>query len=203
MATSGDSPMMFYQTCGNSFYFQDTTCASSSGSSETELCSDEFKKHGSPKSHWIQSTDQKFLVLKTRETFKFEDRTNYERGQPDCKFKIQIYQDSVPNDGQSVMLYIYDDNQKMMISCQDNKEVIPEEMDPCSLEKINGTGHKALFRWKRISTDKYKFESTVHAGYFLAFEPVEEAPCLYKLILRRPLDEVDEPLMLGVTECKP
>ncbi|XP_043975439.1 interleukin-18-like isoform X2 [Gambusia affinis] len=200
MATREDSHLKFSQTFNNCFYFEDI----SSASCETELHSDAFRRCEPAMSRWIQSKDQKFLVLKTSGKFEFEDRTVHDRGQPDCTFEIQIYQDSLLNNYQSVMLYVCADDKKMMISCKDNKEVCPEPMDPEVPKMIKAAGHKALFRWKRISTDKYKFESTMYPGYFLAFEREEDTPCLHKLILRHgSMDEVDECSIFCVNKCSP
>ncbi|XP_012734183.3 interleukin-18 [Fundulus heteroclitus] len=198
MATSEDAPLEFSNTCEDSFYFLDTECASCTA----PLVEDSFRKSNqSPKTYWIQSMDQKFLVLKTSGEFEFENRTVDDQEQSDCKFGLQIYQNSISDRGQPVMLYVCIDGQKMMVSCKNNKEVFPEPMDPKSLENINGTGHKALFQWKKISTDKYKFESTMYTGHFLAFEP-SDMPCLHKLILRQASkDEVDEPTVIGVKHC--
>uniref|UniRef100_A0A3Q2TWJ3 Interleukin-18 n=2 Tax=Fundulus heteroclitus TaxID=8078 RepID=A0A3Q2TWJ3_FUNHE len=198
MATSEDAPLEFSNTCEDSFYFLDTECASCTA----PLVEDSFRKSNqSPKTVWIQSMDQKFLVLKTSGEFEFENRTVDDQEQSDCKFGLQIYQDSIRDRGQPVMLYVCIDGQKMMVSCKNDKEVFPEPMDPKSLENINGTGHKALFQWKKISTDKYKFESTMYTGHFLAFEP-SDMPCLHKLILRQASkDEVDEPTVIGVKNC--
>uniref|UniRef100_A0A087YDX3 Interleukin-18 n=2 Tax=Poecilia formosa TaxID=48698 RepID=A0A087YDX3_POEFO len=200
MATCEDSHLKFIQTINNSFYFEET----SSAPCETELCSDAFRRREPPISMWIQSKDQKFLVLKTSGKFEFEDRTVHDRGQPDCQFEIQIYQDSLSNKYQSVMLYVCADGEKMMISCKDYKEVCPEPMDPKVLKMIKAAEHKALFRWKCISTGKYKFESTMYPGFFLAFEHVEDMPCLHKLILRHgSMDEVDESGIFYVNKCSP
>ncbi|XP_005807255.1 interleukin-18 isoform X2 [Xiphophorus maculatus] len=189
MATCEDSHLKFIETTNNSFYFEET----SSTSCETELHSDAFRRCEPPISTWIQSKDQKFLVLKTSGKFEFEDRTVHDRGQPDCTFGIQIYQDSLLNNYQSVMLYVCADDEKMMISCKDNKEVCPEPMDPEVPKMIKAAAHKALFRWNCISTGKYKFESTMYPGYFLGFEREEDMPCMHKLILRQgSMDEVDE-----------
>ncbi|KAM4589338.1 uncharacterized protein V3H82_003469 [Fundulus diaphanus] len=206
MATSEDAPLEFAATCEDSFYFLDTECASCTA----PLVEDSFRKSNqSPKTVWIQSMDQKFLVLKTSEKFEFENRTVDDQEQSDCKFGIQIYQDSRTDRGQPVMLYACTNGQKMMVSCKNNKEVFPEPMVSMhrvvhdnSLERINETGHKALFQWNCISTGKYKFESTMYSGHFLAFEPSEDKPCLHKLILRQaPKDEVDEPTVIGVKSC--
>ncbi|XP_054881286.1 interleukin-18-like isoform X2 [Poeciliopsis prolifica] len=198
MATCEDSHLKFIQTLNNSFYFKGT----SSASCETELHSDNFRRCEPPISRWIQSKDQKFLVLRTSGKFEFEDRTVHDRGQPDCKFEIQIYQDSGTNKNQAVMLYVCADDEKIMLSCKNNKEVCPEPMD-CEV-RIEAAEHKALFRWKRISTGKYMFESTKYPGYFLAFEHVEDMPCLHKLILRQEsMDEVDESRILCVNKCSP
>ncbi|XP_008423484.1 interleukin-18 isoform X2 [Poecilia reticulata] len=200
MATCEDSHLKFIQTFNNSFYFKET----SSAPRETELCSDAFRRCEPPISRWIQSNDQKFLVLKTSGKFEFEDRTVHDQGQPDCKFEIQIYQDSSLNKYQSVMLYVCADGEKMMISCKNNKEVCPEPMDPKVLKMIKAEKHKALFWWKCISTGKYKFESTMYPDYFLAFEREEDTPCLHKLILRHgSMDEVDESRIFCVNKCSP
>ncbi|XP_032446533.1 interleukin-18 isoform X2 [Xiphophorus hellerii] len=198
MATCEDSHLKFIETTDNSFYFEET----SSTSCETELHSDAFRRCEPPISRWIQSKDQKFLVLKTSGKFEFEDRTVHDRGQPDCTFEIQIYQDSLLNNYQSVMLYVCADDEKMMISCKDNKEVCPEPMDPEVPKMIKAAAHKALFRWNCISTGKYKFESTMYPGYFLGFEREEDMPCMHKLILRQgSMDEVDERSIFCVNKC--
>ncbi|KAK5610920.1 hypothetical protein CRENBAI_024530 [Crenichthys baileyi] len=203
MATCEDSPLMFAETCNDTFYFLDTEYVSRSASPKTDLCPDAFRKGKQrPNSYWIQSMDQKFLVLRTSGNFEFEDRTTHDRGLSDCKFDIQIYQDSTEHT-QPVMLYACINGQKMMVSCKNNKEVSPEPMNTSGLDIINETRHKALFRWKNISTGKYKFESTMYTGYFLAFEPLEDKPCLHKLILRpEPKDEVDESMVISVSNCK-
>lgn len=204
MATYKDSPLTFIQTVKDSFYFKETECVSSSGRPETGICSDAFmkSKEKPAKLCWIQSDDHKFLVLKS-EDFKFEDRTVLDQEKPDCKFCIQIYKDSQTTRClQPVMLYICHDDQKLMVSCRNNKEVHAEPMDPKSVERIPDTKHKALFRWKEISTNKYKFESTVHEDHFLAVDPIQELPGHYRLILRPgSKDEVDESAKMHVLYC--
>ncbi|MED6294766.1 hypothetical protein CHARACLAT_024511 [Characodon lateralis] len=81
MATCEDSPLLFAETCDGNFYFLDTGYISCSASPNTDLCPDAFRKSNQmPNSYWIQSMDQKFLVLRTSGTFEFEDRTTHDRG---------------------------------------------------------------------------------------------------------------------------
>ncbi|MEQ2281249.1 hypothetical protein AMECASPLE_028401 [Ameca splendens] len=81
MATCEDSPLTFAETCDETFYFLDTGYISCSNSPKTDLCADAFRKSNqTPHSFWIQSMDQKCLVLRTSGTFEFEDRTTHDRG---------------------------------------------------------------------------------------------------------------------------
>ncbi|XP_017291519.1 interleukin-18 isoform X2 [Kryptolebias marmoratus] len=200
MAASDNLPITFFDICENSFYF---------GVSEAGLQEDDFRCSSQPpKQCWIQSMDRKFLVLKTSGDFKFQDRNLEERQQSDCSFKIQIYQDSSKKDGaQPVMLYTNKSpNGLMVVYCKSSSEIVPENMDLNNFappKTIDGTKHEALFYWRKVSCDKYTFESTMYKGHFLAFEPNRDNSCLHKLILcQKALDEVDETCNIVVTSQK-
>ncbi|XP_037552892.1 interleukin-18-like [Nematolebias whitei] len=199
MAASDNIPIEFFNVCGNSFYFEIINAFLT----KTDLQTDAFRSSSNgSKQCWIQSMDRKYLVLKTSEDFDFQDRNSEERQQSDCTFKIQIYQDTSKNETQPVMLYTKkSENQAMVVCCQNTREVIPKTMDVHIFipeRKINDTGHKALFYWKKISSNMYTFESTVYKGHFLAFEPIEDPSCLMKLTLRSS-DEVDDSTKIFVT----
>ncbi|XP_015258400.1 PREDICTED: interleukin-18-like [Cyprinodon variegatus] len=196
MATCKEVPLAFFQTLNNSIYFRDSECDSG-----CEIQEDSFRNAGkNPKSCWIQSLDQKFLVFKAPGNLEFESRTLIEQKEPDSTFSIQIYNDTNISGRQPVMLNVANDGKKLTVTCQENKEVSAEEMDPNGLNMINGAGHKAIFRWQQSNPGKYMFESTLFPGFFLALE--EADACLHKLVLRRVArDEVDESAMFMLTTC--
>uniref|UniRef100_H2M2N2 Interleukin-18 n=1 Tax=Oryzias latipes TaxID=8090 RepID=H2M2N2_ORYLA len=117
---------------------------------------------------WIQSKEQKFLILHNTGTLDVQD-LNAEQRNHLCSYVLKW--------------------KTCLIYCQDLPNNICE------------TKHKALFYRTKVSTNLYMFESSVYTSRFLAFEPLDNNPCIHKLVLRnKSEDEVDEPCQVIVSQ---
>ncbi|XP_041849895.1 interleukin-18-like [Melanotaenia boesemani] len=187
-------PIRFQDICQDSFYFTETE-------TDADLQEDDFCKCGrEAKTFMIESNERKFLILTTDGTLEAQDLDQVERGRSGCKFNIQEYLDSSsqPKMGKPVMLYASKDGQKMVVCCRENGDVYPKPMDLPT--NISGEEHEAMFYQERISCGRCRFESTMYKNHFLAFEPDQNIPGLYKLLLHyKGETEVDESCNLTLT----
>uniref|UniRef100_A0A1A7Z6X9 Interleukin-18 n=2 Tax=Iconisemion striatum TaxID=60296 RepID=A0A1A7Z6X9_9TELE len=196
MASKDSSSITFADVLGNSFYFIEDKV--------TGFDEDSFKMNGQPPmSCWIQSYDRKFLVVKSTECI-FEDRNLGERKQSDSKFKIQAYRNTeLQQQTKAVMLYSVGQDEKVqVVCCRTDSEVCSEIMNLADLNYIEDSGHKAMFFMKNLKNDTYMFESTLHKGRFLSFEPTRDS-CLHKLILHpHEVDDTDHTINMIVSKEK-
>uniref|UniRef100_A0A671URY5 Interleukin-18 n=1 Tax=Sparus aurata TaxID=8175 RepID=A0A671URY5_SPAAU len=123
MATNCCSPVKFYCLNEKTFYFVDAE-------TDGDLVDDSFAKSVYQACGLlIRGNNNKFLVLSDENEFKAQTLTGT---QPECKFNIQFYNDSTLDgrNGRPVMLYANKANgKKMMVSCNDRHEIVPEEME--------------------------------------------------------------------------
>ncbi|KAF7219300.1 putative LOC107380752-like protein [Nothobranchius furzeri] len=195
MASKDSSAITFAAVFDNSFYFN---------GKNTGYDEDSFKINGQPPMPcWIQSYDRKFLVVKNTECI-FEDRNLGERKQHDSSFRIQVYRNTeLQQQTKAVMLYSVDQDEKVMVvCCRTDTEVCPEAMNLADLQNIKDSGHKAMFFMTNLKNDTYMFESTLHKGKFLSFEPSQDS-CLHKLILHPyEVDDTDHTINMIVSKEK-
>ncbi|XP_047450344.1 interleukin-18-like isoform X2 [Mugil cephalus] len=193
MATNNCSPVTFFDTCKDSFYFEETKTAC--------VLVDAFKKSPRCLPYQFQSKDNKFMVLNRDRKFDLNNLTKEQLHQPESRFLIQTFQDSdlTPRRGRPVMVYTIENDKKMVACCYDENQVRAEPMVP---NNIDETVHKAIFYMTEVEGlgNAFMFESTLFKARFLGFEPVKG---LLKLVLHDKLDEVDEGCQFFLTKCKP
>ncbi|KAF6720895.1 hypothetical protein FQA47_010990 [Oryzias melastigma] len=187
------SVLNFVGTCEDSFLFEEAP----SGMEE-----DAFRISNCNLSNcWIQSKEQKFLILRDSGSLDVQDLNLEERQQSECRFNIQYYLNTNRETTRKrpVILYALKNDQKVAVCCHDEQKICSQAMDlPKNIDEAN---HKALFYRTKVSTNLYMFESSVYRSCFLAFEPLEKGSCFYKLVLRHKLeDEPDEPCQVIVSQ---
>uniref|UniRef100_A0A3Q3KUJ1 Interleukin-18 n=1 Tax=Mastacembelus armatus TaxID=205130 RepID=A0A3Q3KUJ1_9TELE len=196
MATIEFSPVRFYGACSDAFYFD-------SKMDQADLDSDTFRISIQCFKYLIRNRDNKFLLLHNKRQFQVQDLTTQQQCHADCKFNIQIYQNSALENrkGRAVMLYANKDGQKMVACCSEKHEIYPLAMD--LPDTIDETAHKSLFYLIKLSaSDQYMFESSMYPSKFLGFEPVEGNPSLNRLVLQEcRYDEVDEHCQVILSPC--
>ncbi|XP_070399494.1 uncharacterized protein [Nothobranchius furzeri] len=122
----------------------------------------------------------------------------------DSSFRIQVYRNTeLQQQTKAVMLYSVDQDEKVMVvCCRTDTEVCPEAMNLADLQNIKDSGHKAMFFMTNLKNDTYMFESTLHKGKFLSFEPSQDS-CLHKLILHPyEVDDTDHTINMIVSKEK-
>uniref|UniRef100_A0A8C3A3Y8 Interleukin 18 n=1 Tax=Cyclopterus lumpus TaxID=8103 RepID=A0A8C3A3Y8_CYCLU len=162
----------------------------------THVVDDSFNisKHSLP-SCWVQSKDNKFLLLNSEHQFQVQNLTSQQLNQPECKFKIQIYFDFERGGEEkrnAAMLYVKSEGKNVVACCSQEHAVHAEDMVlPIHIEE---THHKALFYMTELTpSHTYEFESSAYPSRFLGFEPDGCDPSLVKLVLHeKAKDEVDE-----------
>lgn len=184
MANNGFSPVKFLSTTETAFYFE---------VAGKDVEEDAFDAAAQPiRQHLIRSNDNKFLILNAEEQFQAQNLTTAQQCQPDCKFNIKFYNNSLgKSKGRAVMLYVNKDGKKMVACCNEKHEIYPEEMQDLP-KQIGESAHKAVF-YRKPTLSKYLLESSVYPTEFLGFEPDGDDHTLSKLVLRhigeREMDE--------------
>uniref|UniRef100_A0AAQ6IAS2 Interleukin-18 n=1 Tax=Anabas testudineus TaxID=64144 RepID=A0AAQ6IAS2_ANATE len=185
MATCGSFNAEFRSICNNAFYFDDT-------GESIDVDEDSFRMSRQCSQHLIQSKDNKFLLFNEKGQFRACDRSISQ--QSECKFTVQMYQDSAleQKKGRAVILYIRKKDNTILVCCNEKNEICPVKME--LPQEINESQHKAVFYLTKLSASNVcTFESSLCRGQFLGFEHDEDNPSLKKLALcpRYP-DEVDD-----------
>ncbi|XP_051814202.1 interleukin-18-like [Acanthochromis polyacanthus] len=146
---------------------------------------DAFRQSGTWKCK-LRSRDSKYLTLNGNGHFQFENFTGEQ-------FTIYTYQSTALDEGThrgAVMLYVSKGQQKMVACCRNDSEVYAKAMEPPT--DLNETSDEALFYMERLSAhDTYQFQSTLHPGCFLGFQPDDKNASRHKLVLIRGKDNVD------------
>lgn len=175
MADTDFSPVKFISTTETAFYFE---------VAGKDLEEDAFDAAAQPIHQFlIRSNDNKFLILNAEEQFQAQNLTTAQQCQPDCKFNIKVYNNSLGiNARRAVMLYVNKDGKKMVACCNEKHDIYPEEMQDLP-KRIEESAHKAVF-YRRGTLSKYLLESSVYPTEFLGFEPDEDDHTLSKLVLR-------------------
>ncbi|XP_076591659.1 uncharacterized protein LOC143323610 isoform X2 [Chaetodon auriga] len=173
MANNDSSPVKFFSTTETAFYFE---------VAGTDIDEDAFDAAAQPiRQHLIHSNDNKLLIL-NEDQFQAQNLTTAQQRQPDCKFNIKIYNNSLGNrQRRAVMLYVNKDGKKMVVCCNEKHEIYPEEMD--LPKRIEESAHKAVF-YQKSTVSKCLLESSVYPTEFLGFEPDGNDHTLSKLVLR-------------------
>ncbi|KAM3616235.1 uncharacterized protein V6R79_014748 [Siganus canaliculatus] len=97
------------------------------------------------------------------------------------KFNIMFYMDDKQmQKGRPVILYAIKDGKKMLVCCNDNREIHPVAKDPP--EEIPGDVDKAVFYMTDVTTSTFMFESSFFRSNYLAFEH-DESNSEKKLVL--------------------
>ncbi|XP_033486836.1 uncharacterized protein LOC117259560 [Epinephelus lanceolatus] len=178
MATSDCSPVIFRKTFDNAFYFQVVTKA------DIGLESDAFQASELPSEKcWVQSKDNKTLLLLNKEHFEAQNLDSGELGQPDCHFKIKTF-NQVPEESKvpAAMLYVTVDNENMVVCCGKEQKIYPEKKD--IPQGIDGNKSKEIFYMTKLeSSGCYEFESSEYRGYYLGFQPDASDPSFIQLVL--------------------
>ncbi|XP_030299281.1 uncharacterized protein LOC115597488 isoform X1 [Sparus aurata] len=196
MATNCCSPVKFYCLNEKTFYFVDAE-------TDGDLVDDSFAKSVYQACGLlIRGNNNKFLVLSDENEFKAQTLTGT---QPECKFNIQFYNDSTLDgrNGRPVMLYANKANgKKMMVSCNDRHEIVPEEMEQLPAA-IGVQRHSAVFYRTEVpfSKSNYMLESSMYQNNFLGFKQEESNHTLSKLVLF-PVgkDEVDDRCVINFSQ---
>ncbi|KAM7399800.1 hypothetical protein PAMP_019044 [Pampus punctatissimus] len=186
MATNGGLLVGYCDLCDSAFYFQD-------------LDEDSFQKSPrQPLDRFIQSEDNKFLILNAVGGFQVKDCSVSEQRKPGCMFCIQIYNDGRNSCNSPVILYTNKDDSKMMVCCKDDSEIYPEAMELPT--EIGENGHRAIFYLIKIAgCEKYKLKSSLYPNKFLGFEPDKDNPSFKKLVLRdHKYDEIDQDFFVNL-----
>ncbi|XP_020500522.1 interleukin-18 isoform X2 [Labrus bergylta] len=194
MATNGFATATFVDTCEDAFYFE---------VGETDKCldSDAFGKTDNCCQCWIQSNNNKFLMLSDDGQFQAQNlNIRQQQRESGCKFHFQFYNKN-PSEkpGKAVILYSNKDGKNMVVSCSNMHQVCPVEMDlPGHIEE---NSNKAIFYRVNVTSTsgRYLFESSLYPDHYLGLETDESNPFLEKLVLRqKSRDEVDESTQLLV-----
>ncbi|CAB1458506.1 unnamed protein product [Pleuronectes platessa] len=189
MAANDCSPITFYGTCNDAFYFD-------------VLDGDGFTDSGESHTYNLRCKDNKILLLNATDQFQLEHLRTQEHCRPECKFNIRTYDDSSEEVGPGVpvMLYANKNGKKLVACCKENNEICTEAM-VLPIE-IMDNAHKALFYLTQLTANKFMFESTVYRSKFLGFTCVDGNPSLKKLVLRsKGPDGVDESSEATLNEC--
>uniref|UniRef100_A0A3P9L4P6 Interleukin-18 n=1 Tax=Oryzias latipes TaxID=8090 RepID=A0A3P9L4P6_ORYLA len=193
--------LTFFGTCEDLFLFEVLPSPVCQGA-PTRCEGDGFRISKCTQSNcWIQSKEQKFLILHNTGTLDVQDLNAEQRQQSECRFNIQYYQNTSRDATKKrpVILYAFKNGQTVAVCCHDEHTICSQPMD--LPENICETKHKALFYRTKVSTNLYMFESSVYTSRFLAFEPLDNNPCIHKLVLRnKSEDEVDEPCQVIVSQ---
>ncbi|XP_054457320.1 uncharacterized protein LOC129093342 [Anoplopoma fimbria] len=213
MASCCCSPVTWIGTCNDAFYFQVV-------SADTGVDEDSFGISKRCLNYWVRSKDNKFLLLNSEQQFQVQNLTSELLCQPDCKVKIQIYNNLdmhyVKNEGKNmvacrgetdaikrgregmaVMLYVENEGKKIVVCGGETDNIYPEKMETLP-EEIKGSNHKALFYMTKLSpANTFWFESSMYPSMYLGFEPDGFNPSLNKLVMHnKAQDEVDESCQL-------
>ncbi|XP_063763174.1 uncharacterized protein LOC134880283 isoform X2 [Eleginops maclovinus] len=192
MASCGDSCVSFMGTCDNAFYFQEIC---------RDLDEDSFKMSSQkPKIYWVQSKDNKFLLIKPGCQFEVNNLNNDQLQHSDCKFGIQPYlEKGQGRDGIPAMLYAVVGNKKVVVCCNQDFHIHPEVDLP---RDIHDDACSALFYMKKIQgSGKYQFESAMCHNKYLGFEPDRNNSTLQKLVLKNVSEgEVDVNCILNLSQ---
>ncbi|XP_077398025.1 uncharacterized protein LOC144033667 isoform X2 [Festucalex cinctus] len=193
MSTSGTSPVEFLDVCDGRFHFQDLYDVDETDGS---ISDDSFSRsrHCVLLSTSIRNKDNKYLCLRDDSQFEVQNLTKQQQCLPDCKFNFVFYNESghKVRKGNAVMLYAHKNGTKMVVCCNDRREIYPKAMDIPN--KIETSKHEAVFYMIPLpeGTKKCLLESSLHPREFLGFEPEENNPSQLTLVLHHAFDEVDE-----------
>ncbi|XP_054649718.1 uncharacterized protein LOC129190933 isoform X2 [Dunckerocampus dactyliophorus] len=188
MDTIGCSHVEFLDLNDGVFSFQVDT-----HETDGPMREDSFRKSLLCSTHLIRNKDNRYLLLSDDSQFEVLNLTIQQLRQSDCKFNIQLYNESgqKARNGSAVMLYANKNGNKFVVCCSDEHEIYPEAMDPP--ENIKSTQHKAVFYMTKLpQSNKYMLESSLHRCQFLGFEPDKDNPRQVNLVLHHRVDEVDE-----------
>ncbi|XP_075047184.1 interleukin-18 isoform X2 [Mixophyes fleayi] len=110
-------------------------------------------------------------------------------------FEVQTYRTNILTDGLSVTFTVTVDNEKYCMCCSETME-LTFKRGKCP-NTIEGDRSEIIFFQKQFSAgyESFKFESSLHKDYFLAFR---EENGKRKLILKKPNDVVDETTMFNI-----
>ncbi|XP_060902024.1 interleukin-18-like [Labrus mixtus] len=189
MATNGFTTATFVDTFEDAFYFE---------VGETDKCmdSDAFGKTNNCCQCWIQSNNNKFLMLSDDGQFQAQNlNIQQQQSKSGCKFHFQFYNENQSErPGKAVILYSNKDGKNMVVSCSNKHQVCPEEMQDLPGHIEDNKNKVIFYRVNVTSTScRYLFESSMYRDHYLGLEPDESNRSLEKLVLRhKSSDEVDE-----------
>ncbi|XP_077422479.1 interleukin-18-like [Vanacampus margaritifer] len=191
MSTNGPSPVEFVGVCDGRFHFQALFDVDETDGHVKEDC---FRRSCNCLSTSIRNKDNKYLLLGDDSQFKVLNLTKQQQGSPDCKFNFQFYDESghKVRRGFAVMLYANKNGTKMVVCCNEKREIYPKAMD--IPDNIEPSKHEALFYMIPVpgGAKKCMLESSLHPHEVLGFEPEENNPSQLILVLHHAFDEVDE-----------
>ncbi|XP_066566437.1 interleukin-18 [Amia ocellicauda] len=141
----------------------------------------------------IKSNSQLFLVAS--KDLEFHTMTDPER-----RFQIKLYKNTDPSNGLAVTIQFFSNHTWRVVHCTEEGNCKRVTASPMQVpDSLPNSSNEAVFFLQAVrgQNNKYRFESSVWRQWYLS---VSLEGDVYKLVLRKVADEVDEAAQFFMTK---